>query len=56
VGQIPLSSTSALEARGSRPNIVNNFSARRASAFEGVKGESLRATAIQKKSSVHRSY
>jgi hypothetical protein len=52
VGQIPLSSTSALAARTareSRPDIVNNFSAvRHASVFEAVKGESLNANAIQK--------
>jgi len=52
VGSIPLSSTSALAARTareSRPDIVNNFPAmRHASVFEGVKAESLTATAIQK--------
>jgi len=52
VGSIPLSSTSALAARtvrDSRPDIVNNFAAmRHASVFEGVKGEALNPTAIQK--------
>ena len=52
VGSIPLSSTSALAARtvrDSRPDIVNNFAAmRHASVFEGVKGEALNASAIQK--------
>lgn len=52
IGQIPLSSTSALAARtvrDKRPEIVNNFnSVRHASVFEGVKGESLDATAIQR--------
>ena len=52
VGSIPLSSTSALAARTareSRPDIVNNFSTmRHASVFEGVKADSLSATAIQK--------
>lgn len=52
VGSIPLSSTSALAARtvrDSRPDIVNNFAAmRHASVFEGVKGETLNPTAIQK--------
>jgi hypothetical protein len=52
VGHIPLSSTSALAARTvreSRPDIVNNFSTvRHASVFEGVKAESLTASAIQK--------
>ena len=52
VGHIPLSSTSALAARtvrDSRPDIVNNFSTvRHASVFEGVKAESLSASAIQK--------
>jgi GAF domain len=52
VGSIPLSSTSALAARtvrDSRPDIVNNFAAtRHASVFEGVKGEALHPTAIQK--------
>ena len=52
VGQIPLSSTSALAARTvreSRPDIVNNFATvRHASVFEGVKAESLNASAIQR--------
>ena len=52
VGHIPLSSTSALAARtvrDSRPDIVNTFSTvRHASVFEGVKAESLSASAIQK--------
>jgi hypothetical protein len=52
VGQIPLSSTSALAARTvkeSRPEIVNNFSTvRHASVFEGVKAETLTASAIQR--------
>ena len=52
VGQIPLSSTSALAARTvreSRPEIVNNFnSVRHASVFEGVKADTLTASAIQK--------
>jgi hypothetical protein len=52
VGSIPLSSTSALAARSvrdSRPDILNNFAAvRHASVFEGVKAETLTATAIQK--------
>jgi GAF domain-containing protein len=52
VGQIPLSSTSALAARTvreNRPEIVNNFnSVRHASVFEGVKAETLTASAIQK--------
>ena len=52
VGQIPLSSTSALAARtvrDSRPEIVNNFSTvRHASVFEGVKADSLTASAIQR--------
>jgi GAF domain len=52
VGSIPLSSTSALAARtvrDSRPEILNNFAAvRHASVFEGVKAETLTATAIQK--------
>ena len=52
VGSIPLSSTSALAARTareSRPDIVNNFPAmRHATVFEGVKADSLNATAIQK--------
>lgn len=52
VGHIPLSSTSALAARTvreSRPEIVNNFnSVRHASVFEGVKAETLTASAIQK--------
>ena len=52
VGSIPLSSNSALAARTareSRPDIVNNFTAvRHASVFEGVKAESLSASAIQK--------
>jgi hypothetical protein len=52
VGQIPLSSTSALAARtvrDSRPDIVNNFATvRHASVFEGVKAESLNASAIQR--------
>ena len=52
VGHIPLSSTSALAARTvreSRPEIVNNFSTvRHASVFEGVKDESLNASAIQR--------
>ena len=52
VGHIPLTSTSALAARTvreSRPEIVNNFnSVRHASVFEGVKAETLTATAIQK--------
>jgi len=52
VGHIPLSSTSALAARAirdSRPEIVNNFATvRHASVFEGVKDESLNASAIQR--------
>jgi hypothetical protein len=52
VGHIPLSSTSALAARtvrDSRPDILNNFSTvKHASVFEGVKAESLNASAIQK--------
>jgi hypothetical protein len=52
VGQIPLSSTSALAARTvreKRPDIVNNFSSvRHASVFEGVKADSLTASAIQR--------
>jgi hypothetical protein len=52
VGHIPLSSTSALAARkvrDSRPEIVNNFAAvRHASGFEGVKDESLKASAMQR--------
>jgi GAF domain-containing protein len=52
VGHIPLSSTSALAARtarDSRPEILNNFSTvRHASVFEGVKAESLNASAIQR--------
>ena len=52
VGSIPLSSTSALAARTareSRPDIVNNFPiVRHASVFEGVKADSLSASAIQK--------
>ena len=52
VGQIPLSSTSALAARtvrDSRSEIINNFSnVRHASVFEGVKAESLNTSAIQK--------
>jgi GAF domain-containing protein len=52
VGHIPLSSTSAPAARkvrGSRPQIVNNFAAvRHASGFEGVRDESLNASAIQR--------
>jgi hypothetical protein len=52
VGHIPLSSTSALAARtvrDSRPEIVNNFATlRHASVFEGIKGESLNASAIQR--------
>jgi transcriptional regulator with GAF, ATPase, and Fis domain len=52
VGQIPLSSTSALAARSvreSRPEIVNNFATvRHASVFEGVKAESLNSAAIQR--------
>jgi len=52
VGHIPLSSTSALAARTlreSRPEIVNNFSTvRHASVFEGVKDESLNASAMQR--------
>jgi len=52
VGFIPLTSTSALAARtvrDSRPDIVNNFPAmRHATVFEGIKSESLNATAIQK--------
>ena len=52
VGQIPLSSTSALAARtvrDSRPEIINNFNGvRHASVFEGVKDESLTASAIQR--------
>ena len=52
VGYIPLSSTSALAARtvrDSRPDIANNFaSVRHASVFEGVKAETLNASAIQK--------
>ena len=52
VGQIPLSSTSALAARTvreSRPEIVNNFaSVRHASVFEGVRAETLTASAIQR--------
>ena len=52
VGQIPLSSTSALAARTvreSRPDIANNFSTvRHASVFEGIKADSLTASTIQK--------
>ena len=52
VGQIPLSSTSALAARtvrDSRPDIVNHFSmVRHASVFEGVKGDALTASTVQK--------
>jgi transcriptional regulator with GAF, ATPase, and Fis domain len=52
VGQIPLSSTSALAARTvreSRAEIVNNFTTvRHASVFEGVKAESLNSAAIQR--------
>ena len=52
VGQIPLSSTSALAARtvrDRRSEIINNFSnVRHASVFEGVKAESLNTSAIQK--------
>jgi hypothetical protein len=52
VGQIPLSSTSALAARTvreSRPDIVNNFSStRHASVFEGVKADTLTASVIQR--------
>jgi hypothetical protein len=52
VGQIPLSSTSALAARtvrDKRPELVNNFaSVRHASVFEGVKADSLTALAIQR--------
>jgi hypothetical protein len=52
VGQIPLSSTSALAARTareSRPDIANNFSSmRHASVFEGVKADTLTASAIQR--------
>jgi GAF domain-containing protein len=52
VGNIPLSSTSALAARtvrDSRPEIVNNFATvRHASVFEGVKDESLNAAVIQR--------
>lgn len=52
VGQVPLSSTSALAARtvrDSRPEIINNFSVvRHASVFEAVRADSLTASAIQK--------
>ncbi len=52
VGQIPLTSTSALAARtvrDNRPEIINNFtSVRHASVFEGVKADSLTASAIQR--------
>ena len=52
VGQVPLSSTSALAARtvrDSRPEIINNFSVvRHASVFEAVKADTLTASAIQK--------
>ena len=52
VGYIPLSSTSALAARtvrNSRPEIINKFATvRHASVFEGVKDESLNASAIQR--------
>jgi transcriptional regulator with GAF, ATPase, and Fis domain len=52
VGHIPLSSTSALAARtvrDRRPEILNNFvTVRHASVFEGVKDESLNASAIQR--------
>jgi GAF domain-containing protein len=52
VGQIPLSSTSALAVRTvreSRPEIVNNFSSmRHASVFEGVRADTLTASAIQR--------
>jgi len=52
VGSLPLSSTSALAARTareSRPDIQNNFSTvRHATVFEGVKADTLRASAIQK--------
>jgi GAF domain-containing protein len=52
IGSIPLSSNSALAARTareSRPDILNNFSTvRHATVFEGMKADSLSATAIQK--------
>jgi len=52
VGSIPLSSTSALAARTAReskPDIQNNFSTvRHATVFEGVKADTLNASAIQK--------
>ena len=52
VGHVPLSSTSALAARtvrDSRSEIINNFSiVRHASVFEGVKADSLTASAIQR--------
>jgi GAF domain-containing protein len=52
VGQIPLSSTSALAVRtvrDSRSEIINNFAnVRHASVFEGAKAESLNSSAIQK--------
>ena len=52
VGQVPLSSTTALAARtvrDSRPEIINNFAVvRHASVFEAVKADTLTASAIQK--------
>jgi len=52
VGSIPLSSTSALAARTareSRPDMQNNFSTvRHVTVFEGVKADTLSASAIQK--------
>lgn len=52
VGSIPLSSNSALAARTareSRPDILNNFSTvRHATVFEGVRADTLSASAIQK--------
>ena len=52
VGQIPLTSTTALAARTVRDNraeMLNNFnSVRHASVFEGVKADSLTASAIQR--------
>jgi hypothetical protein len=52
VGQIPLSSTSALAARtvrDNRPELINNFAGvKHASVFEGVKADSLNTSAIQR--------
>jgi GAF domain-containing protein len=49
VGHIPLSSTSSLAARESRPEIDNNFvKSRHASVFEGVRVSGETVEAIQK--------